>query len=84
MAKEPNTNVTTGDVKVKRTRAKSGPRTVYAVIRILNEDGTPMVFPKGRVEVISFERGAEAVLAKIDGGNHPGAMYLSGVMQAGR
>lgn len=83
MAKTPDT-AADGTAKVKRTRAPSAPKAVFAVIQVLDESGQPMALAKSRVNVISFERSAEEVLAKIEGGEHPGALYLRGMLPAGR
>jgi len=51
---------------------------------VLDRDGHPMQLDKASVRVISFERSAEEVLAKIEGGEHVNALYLRGIMPAGR
>jgi hypothetical protein len=84
MAKSATDMTSTTEPKVKKTRSPSAPRAVYAVIRILDENGDAVMFPKSLVEVISFEKSAEAVLAKVEGGDFPGALYLRGLVPAGR
>jgi hypothetical protein len=87
MAKTPTTT-TIDDVvtepKVRKTRSPSAPRAVYAVIQVLDADGNPQKLDKASVRVLSFERSAEAVLAKIESGEHPNALYLRGIVPAGR
>lgn len=83
MAK-PATTTDTGEVKVKRTRSPSAPKPVYAVIQVLDADGVPVKIEKGNVRVVSFEKSAEAVLAKVESGEFPNALYLRGIVPAGR
>jgi hypothetical protein len=54
------------------------------VVQVLNEDGEAIAIPKGQVRVISFEKNAEAVLAKVESGEHPNALYLRGTLHAGK
>ena len=85
MAKTPETaTVAATETKAKRTRAPSAPKPVFAIIRVKDADGNVLDIPKGQVELVSFERSAEEVLSKIEGGQHPGALYLRGMLPAGR
>lgn len=73
-----------GEPRQKRTRSPSAPRPVYVVVQVLDENGHPMNIAKDRVRVLGFEKSAEAVLAKVESGEHPHALYLRGVVPAGR
>lgn len=85
MAKNVEVTATeTPAVKTRKARSPSAPKAVYAVIRILDAEGNVVSVPKGQVEVISFERSAEAVLTKVESGDHPGAIYLRGILPVGR
>lgn len=75
---------TDGTPKTRKARSPSVAKPVYAVIRILDADGHVMNIAKAQVEVISFERSAEAVLSKVESGDFPGALYLRGILPAGR
>lgn len=68
----------------KQERKPAGPKTVYAVVQVLNEHGEPVAIPKGQVRVISFEKNAESVLAKVESGDYPNALYLRGQIPPGR
>lgn len=78
------TTPTTAAPKVKRTRSPSAPKPVYAVVQVLDESGEPMPISKERIRIVSFEKSAEAVLTKVESGEHKHAVYLRGVVPAGR
>jgi hypothetical protein len=75
---------TQAPAKRKVNRNPPTPKRVFAVVVVKDESGQPMNIPKGQVEVIEFCRSAEAVLDAIEGGQHPGAIYLSGMLPPGR
>jgi len=69
----------------KQERKPAGPKRVFALVQVLNEDGSTMEIPRGRVHVISFEKSAEEVLVKMDDKDkYPNAVYLTGMLPAGR
>ncbi len=69
----------------RKPRSPSPPKRVFALVQVLGEDGQPIEIPRGRVNVISFEKSAEEVLVKLDDKvNYPHAVYLTGVVAAGR
>lgn len=68
----------------RKPRAPSAPKAVYAVVQVLDEAGTPMAITKDRIRIVSFEKSAEAVLTKVESGEFPHAVYLRGVVPAGR
>ena len=59
-------------------------KIIFAVVQVIGENGEAMPVTKGSVKVISFEKSAVEVLEKIDSGEYPHALYLRGVLPAGR
>lgn len=85
MAKTPAvTHNADGTPKVKRTRSPSAPRSIYAIVQVLDDAGEPMALPKARIRIVSFEKNGEDVLNKIESGDHPHSLYLKGSVTAGR
>lgn len=78
MAKNPTDVTGEAPVKVRRARKPSEPKPIYAIVQVMDEYGNTMSIPKGQVKLISFEKNAEQVLQKIEGGEHPNALYLRG------
>ena len=70
--------------KVRKPRTPSAPKPVFAVVVVKDSEGNVLNLTKAQVEVISFEKSAEKVLETIDSGAHPGAIYLRGMLPAGR
>lgn len=84
MAKAPTTNAD-GTPKVKRTRSASGPKKIYAIVRVIDNAGNAVELSGATVQLVSFERSAEQVLAKVGpGGEAAGAMLLQGMLPAGK
>ncbi len=71
-------------VKQKRKRSASPPRPAFFIIQVLGDDGQPIPFDKKRIKILSVERSAEKVFEMIDGGQHDNALYLRGIVPAGR
>jgi hypothetical protein len=71
-------------VRKRRTRSPSPPRPAFFIIQVLGEDGTPMLFDKKRIKILSVERSAEKVLELVESGQHDHAFYLRGIVPAGR
>lgn len=59
----------------KKTRATQGPRPVFVVLQVLDEQGSPMKFDKDRIKVLSASRNAGEALDLMDGGRHEHATY---------
>lgn len=70
--------------KPKRTRSPSAPKSAYFIVQILDEQGNPMLFDKNRIRILGVERNADKVLEIVDGGTHPHAVYLRGVVPSNR
>lgn len=70
--------------KTRKPRSPSAPKAVFAVVQVLGADGEPIKVEKGSVRVVSFERSAEKVLEKVESGEFPNALYLRGMLPAGR
>lgn len=70
--------------KPKQTRKPAGPKAAYFIVQVLDETGEPMPFAKSRIKIVSVERSADQVLAKVESGEHPHAVYLRGMLPAGR
>lgn len=69
----------------KQERKPAAPKRIFAVVQVLDENGNTVAIPRGQVNVISFERSAEEVLIKTDDKeNYPNAIYLTGMLPAGR
>ena len=69
----------------KQERKPAAPKRVFALVQVLDENGQPIEIPRGRVHVISFEKSAEEVLVKMDDKEqYPNAVYLTGMLPAGR
>jgi len=72
------------EVKKRRTRSPSAAKPAFFIIQVLDEQGVPMPFDKKRIKILSVERSAEKVFEMIDGGQHDNALYLRGIVPAGR
>jgi hypothetical protein len=70
--------------KPKQTRKAAGPKAAYFILQVLDEHGQPMEFPKSRLKIVSVERSADKVLEVVESGSHPHAVYLRGMLPAGR
>lgn len=81
MATTPATTTTRAP---RKARAPSAPKPVYAVVQVLDESGQPMAISKDRIRIVSFEKSAEAVLNKVESGEFLHAVYLRGLVPAGR
>lgn len=73
-------------VRRRRSQGKriARPVTAYFVLQLLDEQGNPMEFKKSRIKVLACERTSDKVLDIIDSGEHEFALYLRGVLPAGR
>ena len=79
MAKE----ATAAGEKKKRSRSPSGPKKIYAIVRVIDRDGQMVELDGAKVDLVSFERSADAVLTKIGpGGAAAGCMLLQGMLPA--
>ena len=70
--------------KAKKTRAPAKPRTVYALIEVLDENGNTINFDKARIRLLNIETKADRVLDVVEGDAHPHALVLRGSVQPGR
>ena len=70
--------------KPKAPRKPPTAKAAYFILQILDENGEPMQFPKARLRVVSVERSADQVLAKTESGDWPFALFLRGMLPAGR
>lgn len=70
--------------KPKAARKPAAPKAAYFILQVLDEGGQAMEFPKSRVKIVSVERSADRVLEVVEGGNHPNAFYLRGMLPVGR
>lgn len=79
MAKE----ATAAGDKKKRTRSPSGPKKIYAIVRVIDRNGQLVELDGAKVELVSFERSAEQVLTKVGpGGEAQGCLLLQGMLPA--
>lgn len=74
----------TDQPRVKRKRSPSVAKPAYFIIEIMDESGQPMQFDKKRVRLLKVERSADAVLELTEGGDHPHAFYLRGIVPVAR
>jgi hypothetical protein len=70
--------------KPKRKRSPSVAKPAFFIIQILDDNGQPMQFDKKRVKIVRVERSAEAVMDLVEGGEHPFAFYLRGIVPVAR
>jgi hypothetical protein len=56
----------------------AGPRTIYAVLQVLDESGQPMLFDKKRVRIVALETSADTMLSLVEGDEHPNAFFIRG------
>lgn len=68
----------------KKPRAPAKPKTVYAVVEVLDDEGNPIAFDKTRLNLIGIETKADVLLDLLEGGEHPHAMLLKGVVKPSR
>ena len=61
------------------TRAPSGPRTVYAVIQVLDEAGEVLTFDKKRIKLIGLETSADTMLSMVD--DNANSFFIRGKLQ---
>mgnify|MGYP001574654956 CR=1 FL=1 len=61
--------------KVKAQRKTQGPKPVFVVFQVMDENGRPIDFPKDRVNMIVGTRNAAEALEVMDSGNHQFATY---------
>ena len=71
-------------VKARRKRSPSVAKPAFFIIEIVDEQCQPMDFDKRRVKIVSVERSAEQVMELMEGGNHPHAFYLRGIVPVAR
>ena len=87
MATQPRLAETNGDApakRAKRPRSPSVAKPAFFVIQVNDEDGNPMQFDKKRIRIVSVERNAEQVMELTEGGEHPHAFYLRGIVPVAR
>lgn len=70
--------------KKKRNRSPSVAKPAFFIIQIMDESGKPVAFDKKRVHLIKVERDAEKVMDLVEGGEHPHAFYLRGIVPVAR
>ena len=70
--------------KKKRNRSPSVAKPAFFIIQIMDEQGKPTSFDKKRVHLIKVERDAEKVMDLVEGGEHPHAFYLRGIVPVAR
>ena len=68
----------------KKKRAPAKPRTVYAVIEVLDEDGNAVPFDKTRLRLVNIETRPDRLIDLLEGGEHPRAVLLKGIVAPGR
>lgn len=73
---------TTQAKRVTRPRSPSKPKTVFAVLQVLDEHGQPTEFPKSRINILGFEKDGLAVMDKVEANKH--AIHIRGQVPAGR
>ena len=67
--------------KRKQQRAQSGPRVVYAIVQVLDEQGQPMKFDKTRIRILDVDTQAERMLTTVEASEKDHAFFIRSVLR---